>query len=64
MLRIAAHIKKKSAARLKELPTPVAALVTGEALISVGLWMAWPPLAPIVLGVQVVALALLRETPS
>lgn len=42
----------------------LAALVAGEALLLAGLWLAWPPLAPVVAGVQLVAVALLHEQPE
>lgn len=38
----------------------------GVALITLGLWMAWPPAAPVVAGLALVHLgrALLAETPD
>lgn len=36
-------------------------LLIGEALLLYGLWLAWPPLALIVAGCQLVAAALLTE---
>ncbi len=39
----------------------VCALLAGEALILFGLWVAWPPLAYIAAGAQLMALALTRE---
>lgn len=40
----------------------IVALVVGEALLTAGLWLAWVPLALVVLGGQLVAFGLLRET--
>lgn len=40
---------------------PVLALLIGEALLLVGLWLVFPPLALIAAGLQVVAVSLVRE---
>lgn len=40
---------------------PVLALLIGEALAATGLWLAWPPLALVFLGLQLVAFGLVRE---
>lgn len=42
----------------------IAALLAGEALLLTGLWFAWWPLAAVVAGVQLVALALLVDHPE
>ena len=39
----------------------VASLLSGEALVLVGLWMAWPPLALLAAGLQLVGYALMRN---
>jgi hypothetical protein len=36
--------------------------LAGMALLAVGLWMAWPPLAPIVLGLLLLAAGVLPGT--
>lgn len=41
-----------------------AALLFGEAVLGFGLWLAWPPLAPIALGLQIVIGVLLYEQDS
>lgn len=38
------------------------ALLLGESLVLVGLWLAWPPLAFVVAGGQLVAASLMSET--
>ena len=38
------------------------ALLVGEVLTLVGLWLAWPPLAFVAAGVQGIAWGVLRET--
>ena len=40
------------------------ALLLGTALVISGLWMAWPPLPPIVVGAALLAFGLTRETPD
>lgn len=40
----------------------IIALLAGEVLLTVGLWLVWVPLALIMLGGQLTAFALLRET--
>ena len=41
-----------------------AALLFGEALLGLGLWLAWAPLAPIVFGLQIIVGVLLHEQDS
>lgn len=40
----------------------VALLLVGELLLEAGLWLAWPPLALIAGGMQLVAVGLLRRS--
>ncbi len=41
----------------------IALLVAGETALLAGLWLAWPPVALVALGGQLIAVALLRTAP-